>query len=87
MVCVFWCCFWKGKGHKMTKLTKRQTQVLELILMGKKTAQIALEMGISSPTVKVHIRKLLKAREVSTKLELVLKEYNKLKKIIEKIEG
>lgn len=71
----------------MTKLTKRQNQILELIMNGMSNARIAKELGIKEPTVKMHVSCLFKAKNVKTRLELAVKEYDSLRKIIEKLEG
>ena len=52
-------------------LTPRQIEVLRLLEQGRSTKQIAAELHLSTETVKNHVRKLLKALGVNTRLEAV----------------
>jgi DNA-binding NarL/FixJ family response regulator len=52
-------------------LTPRQAEVLRLLEQGRSTKQIAQELHLSPETVKNHVRHLLKALGVSTRLEAV----------------
>ena len=52
-------------------LTPRQVDVLRLLEQGRSTKQIAAELHLSTETVKNHVRKLLKALGVNTRLEAV----------------
>jgi PAS domain S-box-containing protein len=52
-------------------LTPRQHEVLRLLEQGRSTAQIANELQLSAETVRNHIRHLLKALGVHTRLEAV----------------
>jgi PAS domain S-box-containing protein len=52
-------------------LTPRQTEVLRLLEQGRSTKQIAQELHLSTETVKNHIRHLLRALGVHTRLEAV----------------
>jgi PAS domain S-box-containing protein len=52
-------------------LTPRQAEVLRLLEQGRSTKQIAAELHLSTETVKNHVRKLLKALGVNTRLEAV----------------
>jgi len=53
------------------KLTPRQTEVLRLLERGRSTKQIAQELHLSTETVKNHVRHLLRALGVHTRLEAV----------------
>jgi PAS domain S-box-containing protein len=52
-------------------LTGRQTEVLRLLQRGCSTAQIASELHLSSETVRNHIRHLLRALGVHSRIEAV----------------
>ena len=52
-------------------LTPRQTEVLRLLEHGRSTEQIARELHLSTETVRNHIRQLLRALGVHTRLEAV----------------
>ena len=52
-------------------LTPRQNQVLHLLAHGRSTAQIAQELHLSAETVKNHVRHLLRALGVNSRLEAV----------------
>jgi PAS domain S-box-containing protein len=52
-------------------LTPRQTEVLRLLEQGRSTKQIAAELHLSTKTVRNHIRHLLRALDVNSRLEAV----------------
>ena len=52
-------------------LTPRQTEVLRLLKKGRSTDQIAQELHLSTETVRNHVRHLLRALGVHTRLEAV----------------
>jgi DNA-binding NarL/FixJ family response regulator len=52
-------------------LTPRQAEVLGLLERGLSTKQIAQELHLSTETVKNHVRNLLRALGVTTRLEAV----------------
>jgi PAS domain S-box-containing protein len=52
-------------------LTPRQTEVLRLLEQGRSTKQIAQELHLSTDTVKNHVRHLLRALGVHSRLEAV----------------
>ena len=52
-------------------LTPRQAEVLRLLEQGRSTKQIAQELHLSTETVKNHVRLLLRALGVHTRLEAV----------------
>jgi PAS domain S-box-containing protein len=53
------------------QLTPRQTEVLRLLQQGRSTKQIALELHLSTETVRNHVRNLLRALGVNSRLEAV----------------
>jgi len=52
-------------------LTPRQAEVLQLLEQGRSTKQIAQELHLSTETVKNHVRHLLRALGVNSRLEAV----------------
>lgn len=59
----------------MTKLTKRQEQVLNGIMHGATNSEIAKALKLKEPTVKMHLKALFRAKGVTSRLELVAREY------------
>jgi PAS domain S-box-containing protein len=57
--------------HPELRLTPRQAEVLSLLERGRSTVQIAEELHLSKETVRNHIRHLLRAVGVSSRLEAV----------------
>jgi PAS domain S-box-containing protein len=53
------------------KLTPRQAEVLRLLEQGRSTKQIAEELHLSTETVRNHVRHVLRALGVHTRLEAV----------------
>lgn len=53
-------------------LTSRELEVLHLVALGRGTADIALELGISQHTVRNHVRHFRGKLNASTKLEAVI---------------
>jgi DNA-binding NarL/FixJ family response regulator len=52
-------------------LTPRQTEVLRLLEHGRSTNQIAAELHLSTETVRNHVRGILQALDVHSRLEAV----------------
>lgn len=57
-------------------LTQRQSDVLGLMVEGKSNKEIALILGISPFTVRIHVSALLRALDVSTRTGAVAKAYS-----------
>jgi len=55
-------------------LTRRETQVLKLLLEGKADKEIAVFLNLSIRTVKFHVSNILAKRGVSTRAELLANE-------------
>lgn len=53
------------------RLTPRQVEVLHMLEHGRSTAQIAAELHLSQETVRNHVRHLLRAMGVNSRLEAV----------------
>lgn len=54
------------------KLTKRQSQVLELIAKGESNKIIAYELGVSEATVKLHVNTLFKSLNATNRTQAVI---------------
>jgi DNA-binding CsgD family transcriptional regulator len=55
------------------QLSKRETEVLKLVLQGKSNKQIALSLEISVRTVEFHLKNVYAKFQVSSRIELILK--------------
>jgi DNA-binding NarL/FixJ family response regulator len=55
----------------LDRLTPREREVLELVILGKLNKQIAAELGTSEKTVKVHRGRVMKKMQVFSVAELV----------------
>jgi len=58
-------------AHPELHLTPRQSEVLRLLELGRSTGQIADELHLSRETVRNHVKHLLRAVGVSSRLEAV----------------
>lgn len=63
------------RRKRKPRLTPRQHQVLELLALGRSTAEIAQTLQISEQTVRNHVRHLLAELSVRTRLEAVVAAY------------
>lgn len=61
-----------NRVNEAVKLTRRETEVLRLMAMGKTNSQIAQELFISEQTVKNHISNLFRKLGVETRVDAVL---------------
>lgn len=55
------------------RLSKREKEVINLLLQGKSNKQIALQLGISIRTVEFHLTNSYAKLQVSSRIELILK--------------
>lgn len=55
------------------QLSKREKEVVELLLQGKSNKQIALALGISNRTVEFHLKNIYTKLQVSSRTEAILK--------------
>lgn len=63
---------WRGlAAQRMASLTKRQRQILDLILQGQGNKQIAAHLGINQRTVESHRALVMKHMGASSLAELV----------------
>lgn len=58
-------------GEVMQDLSERQAQIVERLLLGRRSGAIAAELGISSSTVRNHLSQLFRKVDVSSQAELV----------------
>jgi len=63
----------REKVQRAPQLTARQREVLRLLAAGKSTSEIAQELALSPETVRNHIRHLLRALGVHSRLQAVVK--------------
>ena len=59
--------------RKIPSLTSRQREVLALLVLGRNSREMAVELGVSVHTVRSHVQNVLKALEVSSRIEAVSK--------------
>ena len=59
-------------GGMVYALTDRQTEVLEILAAGKSNAEIALELGISVHTARLHVSAILKALNLASRTQAAL---------------
>lgn len=57
----------------MNRLSRRELEVIHLLLQGKSNKLIALALGISDRTVEFHLKNVYAKFQVSSRMELVLK--------------
>lgn len=62
----------KGLGREECGLTERQGQVLALMVSGKSNRDIALQLGLSEGTVKIHVTGVFKALGVSSRTQAMV---------------
>jgi DNA-binding CsgD family transcriptional regulator len=58
---------------QMNKLSRRELEVIHLLLQGRSNKLIALALGISNRTVEFHLKNVYAKFQVSSRMELVLK--------------
>lgn len=59
--------------NQINKLSRRELEVIQLLLQGKSNKLIALALGISDRTVEFHLKNVYAKFQVSSRMELVLK--------------
>lgn len=67
------------EAAQITSLSRRQHEVLDLIVSGKSNQAIADELGLTTPTVKMHVSGIFKKLNVRNRTEAVAK-YSELKR-------
>ncbi|KFI21960.1 response regulator transcription factor [Nitrosococcus oceani] len=58
-------------AHRMTQLTARERQVMDLIVMGKANKVVAIELGISTKTVEIHRSRVMEKLAARNLVELI----------------
>lgn len=58
------------------RLTSREEQVLQLLLLARSNREIALELGIEERTVKAHVGKLMRKVGAENRIELSMRAIN-----------
>lgn len=68
----------KGDPFEEISLTKRERQVAELLLRGKSADEISEELAISPNTAKVHIQRIYRKANVTSRAEFlfIMNQYN-----------
>ena len=54
------------------KLTRRQRDVLKLMVQGQSNKQICRELGLAEPTVKIHVTAILRALNVTSRAQAIV---------------
>lgn len=67
------------EAAQITALSRRQLEVLDLIVLGKSNQAIADKLGLTTPTVKMHVSGIFKKLAVSNRTEAVAK-YSQLRR-------
>lgn len=60
-------------AHEDQDLSRREREILELLLRGLSNKEISSDLSISVPTVKVHIRHIYEKLHVRSRVDLILK--------------
>lgn len=61
----------KNNLEQFKKLTKRENEVMQLVVEGKLNKQIAVELGISKSTVELHRSRVMRKMKVKTLAQLI----------------
>lgn len=64
-----------GRGAASPQLTRRETEVLELLVEGRRQQEIADQLSISDKTVATHIQNMLGKFAVHSRAELIARAY------------
>lgn len=54
-------------------ISRREKEVVELVIQGKKSKDIAIILGVSVSTIKGHLTSIYKKTGVTSRVELVVK--------------
>ena len=64
--------------QQFPRLSKREREVVQLLLEGKCNKLIALDMQVSDRTVEFHLKNIYSKFQVNSRMELVLKLKNEI---------
>jgi DNA-binding NarL/FixJ family response regulator len=67
-----------GSGSGVPRLTEREQQVLDLILMAQPNREIARQLGIEERTVKAHVSRLMRKTGAENRIELSMRALNRI---------
>ena len=62
-----------SENKNVQNLTDRESQVLELVIMGKSNTEIGKELMLSSHTVKAHVCSILQKMSVDDRVQAAVK--------------
>jgi DNA-binding NarL/FixJ family response regulator len=65
---------WRTIAEEL-RLSPRQAEVVGLVLRGMRDKQIAAELGLSLPTVRMHLRHVFGRLGVADRMELALRVF------------
>ncbi|WP_254560540.1 response regulator transcription factor [Dyadobacter diqingensis] len=65
-----------GVTNPVEMLTKRETEIMDMLIMGKWTKEIALELHVKDTTVSTHKQNIFRKFDVTNIVELVKKKSN-----------
>lgn len=60
-----------SKNQRLDGLSKREHEVLDLVVQGHKNKEIAARLFLSEPTVKVHVSRMLRKFDVANRSQLI----------------
>ncbi|MGE4336548.1 MAG: response regulator transcription factor [Pigmentiphaga sp.] len=66
-----WCASGARHDPVLPGLTSREAEVFEMVLAGETNKRIALELGMALPTVKTHVRSLLRKADQPNRVALI----------------
>jgi DNA-binding NarL/FixJ family response regulator len=67
-----------GSRSSAPRLTEREQQVLDLILMAQPNREIARQLGIEERTVKAHVSRLMRKTGAENRIELSMRALNRI---------
>ncbi len=72
----------EGIADRVAKLTRRERQVLDLVLAGRRTRAMAASLGVTERTVKYHVANILQKLEVKSRIALLAEFRGELTRVI-----
>jgi DNA-binding NarL/FixJ family response regulator len=68
--------YFHARGISVAGLTAREREVLNLLAQGQRASEIASRLGVSSETIRTHLRNILDKMHVHSRFEAVAKYLN-----------